>query len=244
MTPYYEQDGIGVVFPLALAIGSTFSPQIIRGLLLVLAVAAATWTFHRTEFAAERSIFTGIAFVVFLMVACGVWFAGRTMDAPEKTDSILSRTEKTPAIDPWQLLLYTQYAYEWNHYLGSTNLNERTSVREIDQKIPLHKQWSAGEHALFLGINNHNHLPVDRVSLEVITPATVKVRQAGHWILKFASTYQYEVGELDSISGKHADAALYLEFPKADTYPITITIKGRGLDPVDRSFRIVMDPTL
>ena len=72
---------VGVVLPLALAVGSTFSPDVIRGVLLIAAVIGATWTFHRTAFAGGSLKRTGIASLVLLVAALGVFALGHALDA-------------------------------------------------------------------------------------------------------------------------------------------------------------------
>jgi hypothetical protein len=74
----------GVVMPLALAVGSTFTPATIRGALLVLAVIAIAGTIHNTEFGAKRWRVTGIALLISTTLAVGVFFIGSVVDANSK----------------------------------------------------------------------------------------------------------------------------------------------------------------
>src|SRR5262245_34863821 len=75
---------LGVVLPIALAIGSTFTPQTVRGLLLLAAVAAATATFHRTEYGARKFRRSAVAMAVFLTVAVLIFVVGYMFDARSK----------------------------------------------------------------------------------------------------------------------------------------------------------------
>jgi len=71
----------GAVLSLVLAVGSTFSPQLIRVVLLVPAVLAATWTFYQTEYGARNGKKTTLAGVVFAIMALGIFAGGRVLDA-------------------------------------------------------------------------------------------------------------------------------------------------------------------
>jgi len=73
-----------VVLPLALAVGATFTPEVIRGLLLIAAVIAATWTFYKTEFANRRKKHTAVAGFLFLLVAGLVFILGHSLDSSAK----------------------------------------------------------------------------------------------------------------------------------------------------------------
>jgi hypothetical protein len=75
---------VGIVLPIVLAIGATFSPEVLRALLLVAAVVAATWTFHKTEYASGKMRYTALALGVFLIFGIGIFFAGRALDARNK----------------------------------------------------------------------------------------------------------------------------------------------------------------
>jgi len=89
---------VGVVLPLTLAAGSTFSPEVIRMWLLLAAVGAATWTFCGTEFAGKRLAHTGVALVLFAGVACAVFFAGKALDARSKP--VIKINEVTAPLPP------------------------------------------------------------------------------------------------------------------------------------------------
>lgn len=71
---------MGVVLPLLLAIGATFSPDKVRASLLICAIAAATWTFHRTEYASKKLSRTLLAGAAFLILAAIIFLAGRKFD--------------------------------------------------------------------------------------------------------------------------------------------------------------------
>jgi hypothetical protein len=71
---------VGVVLPILLAVGATFSPDAIRGLLLLSAIVAATWTFHKTGYAGQSFKKTGVAFAVFLFIAIGIFTGGHILD--------------------------------------------------------------------------------------------------------------------------------------------------------------------
>jgi hypothetical protein len=75
---------LGVVLPLALAIGSTFTPGTIRGWLLIAAVAAVAWTFHHTEFGGKRWRVTGIVILASIALAIGVFYIGQVVDGRSK----------------------------------------------------------------------------------------------------------------------------------------------------------------
>lgn len=75
----------GVVLPLALAVVATFSPDLVRGGLLIAAIITATLTFFNTEFAARRIWPTLIACGVFAALANAVFIAGHVLDARAKT---------------------------------------------------------------------------------------------------------------------------------------------------------------
>jgi hypothetical protein len=83
----------GSVFPLLLAIGSTFSPSILRPILLSIAFLAATWTFYHTDYAGRKRRGTIPAAAVFLLIAVILFFAGRAFDSH-------STEAKTPTRPP------------------------------------------------------------------------------------------------------------------------------------------------
>lgn len=74
-------DWVAVVLPLALAIGSTFTPGTLRVWLLVAAVGAATWIFYNTELGAKNIVRTIVASFVFLLIAAAIFLTGRRYDA-------------------------------------------------------------------------------------------------------------------------------------------------------------------
>jgi hypothetical protein len=86
-----------VVLPLALTIVSTFTPGTVRAGLLITAVVAAVWTFHKTDYAGQNLKKTGPAAVGFLVIALVVFFIGRAMDTPAKAVQV---TAQNPAISP------------------------------------------------------------------------------------------------------------------------------------------------
>lgn len=86
------------VLPLALAIGSTFTPGQIRAWLLIAAVIAAVLTFHKTEYAGQslkKTVPVGIGFLVLALI---VFFIGRAMDTPVKAIQVAS--QQTPVAPP------------------------------------------------------------------------------------------------------------------------------------------------
>ena len=70
-----------ILLPIALAIGSTFSPRPLRFVLLISGVAAATWIFHTTKYAGRKLYKTIPAAAVFLVIATIVFWVGRTTEA-------------------------------------------------------------------------------------------------------------------------------------------------------------------
>jgi hypothetical protein len=92
--------------PLALAIGSTFTPGTIRAWLLVAAVVAAVLTFHKTEYAGQNLKKTVPVGIGFLGIALVVFFIGRAMDTPAKAVQVAQVTTKdkppvsAPAVPP------------------------------------------------------------------------------------------------------------------------------------------------
>lgn len=76
---------VGVVLPLVLATAATFTPDVIRGILLVFAVAASTITFGKTEFANRRPFVISLAFIVFAAVAVGAFLGGHALDARNRS---------------------------------------------------------------------------------------------------------------------------------------------------------------
>lgn len=85
----------GIVMPIGLAIGSTFTPGTVRGALLVAAVIAVAWTVHNTEFGGKRWKITSIILGVCAVLAVGVFFIGKVVDARAS-----SRQMSVAAISP------------------------------------------------------------------------------------------------------------------------------------------------
>jgi hypothetical protein len=71
---------LGLIVPLILAIGSTFSPSSLRVILLVAAVVAATWVFHKTEYADGKLSKTIPAAFTFLFIASVIFLVGHRFD--------------------------------------------------------------------------------------------------------------------------------------------------------------------
>jgi hypothetical protein len=90
---------VGVVLPFALAIGSTFTPGTVRVLLLLGAIAAATWVFYNTKLGAKSIGRTSVSFFVFLLVAGVVFFEGRRFDASQVSPTQVTVT-KVPEQQP------------------------------------------------------------------------------------------------------------------------------------------------
>lgn len=74
----------GIVLPLALAIGATFTPGTVRAALLIAAIVAVASTYHHTEHGGKRWKRTGAVAGVCLAIAIGVFFLGRVVDARSK----------------------------------------------------------------------------------------------------------------------------------------------------------------
>jgi len=75
---------VGVVLPIILTGCATFSPEVARGLLLVLAVVAATWTFYCTDYAGKNIGKTGVAAALLLTIAVVIFIFGHVLDARSK----------------------------------------------------------------------------------------------------------------------------------------------------------------
>src|SRR6267143_2440811 len=71
----------GVVLPLILAIGSTFSPDILRVILLAAAVIAVTWTFYLTKYSGRNFKKTALVGVGSIVLAFAIFAGGRILDA-------------------------------------------------------------------------------------------------------------------------------------------------------------------
>jgi hypothetical protein len=86
--------------PIVLAVGSTFSPDALRVVLLIAAVVAATWTFRRTEFSGTGLARTIVACLLFAVFALGVFVLGHVLDVHKTiaTDPFNVRTVVTPQV--------------------------------------------------------------------------------------------------------------------------------------------------
>src|SRR6267143_6187649 len=71
----------GLILPLALAVGSTFSPDILRVVLLGAMVIAITWTFYLTEFGGRNFKKTALVGVGSIVLAFAIFAGGRILDA-------------------------------------------------------------------------------------------------------------------------------------------------------------------
>jgi|ERR1022692_229149 hypothetical protein len=90
---------VGVVLPLGLAIGSTFTPGTWRGALLIAAIVAVAWTIHNTEFGGKNWRRTGIAVAIATVIAIGVFFIGRIVDArPKPKESAVVMPAPSPPL--------------------------------------------------------------------------------------------------------------------------------------------------
>jgi hypothetical protein len=74
----------GVVLPMVLAIGSTFSPDALRVILLVTAVIATTWTFYVTEYGGRKFKKTALVAAGSIIAALAIFAGGHTFDAKAK----------------------------------------------------------------------------------------------------------------------------------------------------------------
>lgn len=91
---------VGVVLPLLLAIASTFTPATLRAILLVLAVTAATWTFHYTELGGKKLKRTITAGLVLTALASLVFIMGRRSDQSARTVPAPSPQVTTTPVQP------------------------------------------------------------------------------------------------------------------------------------------------
>jgi hypothetical protein len=71
----------GIILPLALAIGATFSPDVLRVILLAAMVIAITWTFYLTEFGGRNFKKAALVGVVSIFLAFAIFAGGRILDA-------------------------------------------------------------------------------------------------------------------------------------------------------------------
>src|ERR1035438_374136 len=81
----------GLVVPIGLAIGSTFTPETVRGVLLVAMIGAVAYTVHNTEFGARRWKVTGVAAGICAVLAIPIFFLGHAMDARQKPKEQIAR---------------------------------------------------------------------------------------------------------------------------------------------------------
>ncbi|SRR6266550_5231420 len=89
----------GVVFPLILAIGSTFSPDKLRVILLAAAVIAVTWTFYLTKYCARNFKKTALVGVGSIVLAFAIFAGGRILDAGATKFAPIPSTNDQNAID-------------------------------------------------------------------------------------------------------------------------------------------------
>lgn len=90
----------GLVVPIGLAIGSTFTPGTVRSILLILMIGAVGWTIHNTEFGAKRWKVTGLAAGICAILAVLIFFLGRAMDARQKPKEQSARVMPAPGPSP------------------------------------------------------------------------------------------------------------------------------------------------
>jgi hypothetical protein len=91
---------VGIVLPLALAIGSTFSPAGLRATLLVLAVMAATWTFHYTELGGKKLKRTAPVGLALAVLALLIFLMGRRFDQSARGIPTAENQQQTRTPDP------------------------------------------------------------------------------------------------------------------------------------------------
>jgi len=89
----------GVVLPLILAIGSTFSPDILRVILLAAAVIAVTWTFYLTKYGGRNFKKTALVGVGSIVLAFAIFAGGRILDAGATKFAPIPSTNDQNAID-------------------------------------------------------------------------------------------------------------------------------------------------
>ena len=89
----------GVVLPLILAIGSTFSPDILRVILLAAAVIAVTWTFYLTKYSGRNFKKTALVGVGSIVLAFAIFAGGRILDAGATKFAPIPPTIDQNAID-------------------------------------------------------------------------------------------------------------------------------------------------
>src|SRR5882762_9258368 len=89
----------GVVLPLILAIGSTFSPDILRVVLLAGAVIAVTWTFYLTKYGGRNFKKTALVGVGSIVLAFPIFVGGLILDAGKTKFAPIRPTIDQNAID-------------------------------------------------------------------------------------------------------------------------------------------------
>jgi len=109
---------VGVVLPLLLAVASTLTPEVIRGILLAIAVVASAWIFCGTQYAGGSLKKTGVVFAIFVLMAVGIFIGARFLDtrsrvlAPEKKESATvvnpASPSPSPALPPKRTAVSTQ----------------------------------------------------------------------------------------------------------------------------------------
>src|ERR1700674_1908541 len=89
----------GIVLPLILAVGSTFSGDVIRGILLAAMVVSVTWTFHLTKYAGRDFKKTALIGVGSIVLAFTIFSGGRVLDARAKRLGPILPTINQNAVD-------------------------------------------------------------------------------------------------------------------------------------------------
>jgi hypothetical protein len=92
--------GWGLVLTILLAIAGTFSPHVVRGILLFAAVVTGTATFYKTEFAAKSVPKTVGACLVFVMVAAGIYFVALAIEYTQKSRLAQTELASPPKMPP------------------------------------------------------------------------------------------------------------------------------------------------
>jgi hypothetical protein len=89
----------GVILPLALAVGATFSPDILRVVLLPAMVLAITWTFYLTEFGRRNFKKTALVGVGSIVLAFAIFAGGRILDERAARPAPIAPTIDQNAMD-------------------------------------------------------------------------------------------------------------------------------------------------
>lgn len=90
----------GLIVPIGLALTATFTPDTVRGVLLLAMVGAVAWTVHHTEFAARRWKITSIAAGICAILAIPIFVAGHALDARQKRKELTPVAKLTPTPVP------------------------------------------------------------------------------------------------------------------------------------------------